>query len=314
MTKTLLALNGLLAPEMEILEQHFSVLRLWQEKDPETALQQHKSNIVAILSRADKQPVSQRMIEALPNLEIIAQFGTGIDNIDVETAVARGISITNTPDVMSTDVADIAMALILSAARRVCEADMFVRCGRWQDDNIFPMGTSLGDKTLGIVGLGRIGQAIAKRAEAFNMEVLYHGPHEKTDQPYPYCADLEKMAALSDFLVAACPGGDETTHLIDGRILKALGSSGYLINVARGSVVDESALLAALYNKNIAGAGLDVYESEPSVPEGFFGMDNVVLLPHIGYATKEARQAMGRLVVENLLAYFEGRALKTRIA
>lgn len=314
MTKTILALGNLLPPEMDILDQHFNVLRLWKESDPESALKQHKNEIVGIVSRYDGQGVSCRLMEALPNLEIIAQFGVGVNNIDLAAARSRGVSVVNTPDVLTADTADTALALILAVARRVCEADMFVRCEHWQDDAAFPLGTGLSGKTVGIVGLGRIGLAIARRCEAFNMEVVYNGPRPKPEYDYPYFPDLKKMAALSDFLVLACPGGPETDKLVNDAVLEALGPNGFLINIARGSVVDETALLRALYNKNIAGAGLDVYEDEPKVPDALFSMDNVVLLPHIGSATKESRKAMGRLVIENLLAYFDGRALTTRVA
>ncbi|MCB1556175.1 MAG: 2-hydroxyacid dehydrogenase [Alphaproteobacteria bacterium] len=314
MSKTLLALGAMLPDEMTALDRHFAVIRLWKEPDPEAVLQKHRNEIVAILSRYDGKGVSARMIEALPNLEIIAQYGVGVNNIDLPAAGARGVVVTNTPDVVTDDTANTALALMLAVSRRVCEADMFVRCGKWRGGATFPLGTGLAGKTVGILGLGRIGQAIARRCAAFDMNVVYHGPREKPDQPYAFYHDLHAMAEASDFLVLSCVGGPGTEKIVDYSVLEALGPRGFLINVARGSVVREQDLLAALYNKAIAGAGLDVYENEPNVPESLFSMDHVVLLPHIGGHTHETKTAMGRLVMENLLAHFNGEPVKTRVA
>ena len=309
MKKTILALGALLPPEMKRLESNFNVLKLWKMEDPEAELQAQKNNIVGILSTAGGMGVTRRMIESLPNLELIAQFGVGVDNIDLEAAKDRHVMVTNTPDVLTNDTADTAMALILAVLRRVVEADVNVRAGNWR----IPLGASLSGKKIGIIGLGRIGTAIAKRCEAFGMTIFYHGRHEKTDRPYRYFAELEKMALESDILVAACPGGEETFHLVNYKILKALGSSGYLVNIARGSVVDTESLLIALSNKDIAGAGLDVYEKEPEVPDALKSMDNVVLLPHIGSATNETRTKMGELVLANIIGHFEGKAPVTPV-
>lgn len=309
MKKTILALGSLLPPEMKRLESDFNVLKLWKMEDPEAELQAQKNNIVGILSTAGGMGVTRRMIESLPNLELIAQHGVGVDNIDLEAAKDRHVMVTNTPDVLTNDTADTAMALILAVLRRVVEADVNVRAGNWR----IPLGASLTGKKVGIIGLGRIGASIAKRCEAFEMTIFYHGRHEKKDSSYRYFSDLEKMAQESDILVAACPGGEETFHLVNYKILKALGPSGYLINIARGSVVDTEDLLIALSNKDIAGAGLDVYEKEPEVPDALKSMDNVVLLPHIGSATTETRTKMGELVLNNINAHFEGKALITPV-
>ncbi len=313
MQKTLLALGAMLPSEMEELDKHFNVIKLWKENDPESVLQKHKDEIRAILSRYDGKGVSRRLIESLPHLEIIAQYGVGVNNVDLTAAAEYGVAVTNTPDVVTADTADTALALLLSLARRTCEADMFVRCGKWQEKCKFPMGVALSGKTVGVVGLGRIGQAVAARCSAFDMDVLYTGPREKEDQPYTYCKNLQTMADLCDFLILTCIGGAETEKIVDYKVLEALGSQGYLINVSRGSVVNEEDLLAALYNKAIAGAGMDVYENEPHVPEALFSMDNVVLLPHIGGDTFETKTAMGRLVLDNLLACFNGEPLKTQV-
>ncbi|MDB5492250.1 MAG: Hydroxyacid dehydrogenase [Micavibrio sp.] len=311
MTRTLLALGNLLPDEMAFLEQHFRVIRLWREQDPEAVLQQERMNIVAVLSIAGV-PVRTHLIEALPNLEIIAQNGVGVDNIDLKFTATRGIAVTNTPDVLTDDTADTALALLLAVARRVCEGDMYVRVGKWANGPM-PLGTSLAGKTAGVVGLGRIGHAIARRCAAFGMNIAYHG-RSKKDVPYTYYDDVKVMAEASDFLILACAATPQTRDLINYDVLEALGKRGILVNVARGSVVKELDLLAALSNRTIAGAGLDVYQNEPNVPEALISMDNVVLLPHVGSATLETRTKMGQLVVQNLMAHFEGRPLLTPVA
>jgi lactate dehydrogenase-like 2-hydroxyacid dehydrogenase len=257
--------------------------------------------------------VTRHLIEALPNLEIIAVYGVGYEYVDIEAARARGIAVTNTPGVLAPEGADTALALMLAVARRICEADMYVRVGKWLNGPM-PFGVSLHGKTAGILGLGGIGQAIAQRCRAFEMDVAYTGPREKPDQPYKYYADLTAMARDSDFLVIACPGGEATRGIVNYKVLEALGPRGFVINVARGSVIERDDLMAALSNKAIAGAGLDVFWDEPHVPEPLISMDNVVLLPHIGSATMETRTRMARLLLENLLAYFAGEPLKTPVA
>lgn len=311
MKRTVLALQPLLAHEMDVLEQGFNVLRLWENQEPEGVIRDHSHEIVGILSTYNGSGVSKRLMEALPNLEIIAQFGVGYDNIDLVAAQKRDIVVTNTPDVLTDDTADVALFLMLNVARRAVEADMFVRVGRWHS-GAMPLSTSISGKTVGIVGLGNIGQAIAQRAAAFNTKVIYHSRTQK-DVAYTYYKDLKEMAAAADFLILACAGGDETKHLINYEILDALGANGYLINIARGSVVKEDDLLIALRNKSIAGAGLDVYADEPNVPEEMIKMDNVVLSPHVGSATVETRSKMGQLVIDNLVAHFDGQPLLTPI-
>lgn len=310
--KTILALGSLLPAEMDALEKSFDLIRLWKEPNPEAVLQAYKNDIIGILSAYNGIPVTARILESLPNLEIVAQFGVGVDNIDLGAAKARGIAVTNTPDILTPDTADIALSLILCLMRRIVEADMYVRVGKWAS-GAFSLSSSLSGKTVGIVGMGRIGRAIARRCLAFDMKIVYHGPRQKPDLTYPYFADLRQMAEASDVLVMACPGGVETKNLVTGKILKALGPKGYLVNIARGSVVNTEDLLIALRNRDIAGVGLDVYENEPNVPEALISMDNVVLLPHVGSATAETRSEMGRLVIANILAYFEGKPLLTAV-
>ena len=312
MKRTILVLQPLLSREMNVLEDEYNVIRLWESHDPESLLQRCSHDVQAIVSAYDSGGVSERLMMALPNLEMVAQFGVGYDNIDMEAAHKRGIVLTNTPDILTGDVADAALYLLLNVARRVVEADMFVRVGRWHS-GAMPLSSSVAGKTVGIVGLGRIGSAIAKRAEAFDMQVIYHSRSKKEGVAYSYYDDLKAMATDSDFLVLACSGGKGTENLITYKILEALGSQGYLINIARGSVVCEEDLLIALRNRAIAGAGLDVFVNEPHVPEEMFKMDNVVLSPHIASATLETRSKMGQLVLNNLKAHFSGQPLLTPI-
>lgn len=310
--QTILALQPLLPDEMGVLDQHFEVIRLWECAKPDQVIHDNRGRICGVLSTYNSGGVSARLIDVLPNLEIIAQFGVGYDNIDLEAAHRRNIYVTNTPDVLTDDTADVAMYLMLNVARRAVEADMFVRVGRWQN-GAMPLSTSLSGKTVGIVGLGKIGRAIAKRAEAFNTQIIYYGRAQKADVNYPFYDDLSALARAADFLVLACAGGPETEHLIDYKILEALGPYGYLINIARGSVVHEEDLVLALHNKKIAGAGLDVFADEPYVPKEMIKMDNVVLSPHVGSATHETRSAMGQLVINNFLAHFNGNPLITPV-
>lgn len=312
MKRALLLLTNLILPaEMAALEKEFEILPLAREKDPDALLHARRNDIVAIAS-STTMPVSRTLIEALPNLEIIAQFAVGVDNIDLHAAKERGIAVTNTPDVLTDDTADTALSLLLAVSRRICEGDMYVRVGKWLNGPM-PLGNSLKNKTAGIVGMGRIGQAIASRCEAFGMKIIYQGPRKKAYIAYGYEPDVEKLAEVSDYLILSCPGGAATHHLVHAPVLKALGPKGFLINVSRGSVVKEEDLISALTNKEIAGAGMDVFANEPHVPEAFLKMDNVVLLPHIGSATVETRAVMGQLVVKNLLAHFHGDPLLTPV-
>lgn len=311
MKQTILALQPLLNAEMEELETEFNVVRLWESRDPDQTIIDYAQNITGIVSTYNCGGVSDRLMKALPNLEIISQFGVGYDNIDVNAANERNIAVTNTPDVLTDDTADVALFLMLNVMRRAVEADVFVRVGHWQS-GAMPLSTSVSGKTVGIVGLGSIGSAIAQRVAAFNTKVVYHG-RSKKDVPYQYYEDLHDMAQACDVIILACSGGPETQHIIDLNILKALGPKGYLVNIARGSVVNEEDLLIALRNQDIAGAGLDVFANEPFVPEEMIKMDNVVLSPHVGSATVETRSKMGHLVIDNLKANFSGQPLLTPV-
>jgi len=251
------------------------------------------------------------LLDALPALEIISVFGVGYDGVPVDYCRGRGIKVTNTPDVLTDDVADVAVALILMTGRGFVRANRFVHAGEWLKRGP-ELTTRLGGKTVGILGLGRIGKAIAERVTAMGMKVAYTG-RKPQDVPYAFVPDLAGLAAASDFLVVACPGGAATRNIVDARVLAALGKKGTLVNIARGSIVDEPALVQALAAGTIKAAGLDVFADEPNIPPALLAMDNVVLLPHVGSATRETRQAMGDLCKANLDAWFAGQPLLTLI-
>jgi len=300
------------APTMETLDRLFIMHRLWEAKDRQSWFASLAERVHAIVS-SGHAGADAAMMDALPKTEIISCFGVGYDAIDVAAAKARKIAVTNTPDVLTDDVADLALGLLIDVARRISRGDRFVRAGGWLKGGL-EFGTALTGKKLGIVGMGRIGRATAKRAEAFGLKVLYHGRRQQPDIAYPYYADLLRLAQDSDFLVLTLPGGPETQGLVNAEVLNALGPKGMLVNVARGSIVDEAALVAALQAGRLGGAALDVFADEPRVPGELMAMDNVVLQPHVGSATHNTRAAMGQLVVDNLLAHFAGQPLLTRVA
>lgn len=305
MKPEILVLAPLYAPTLAALEREYAVHKLWMAADPGAYLEKECARVRGVVTTG-LAGCGREVIDALPRLEIIASFGSPRRNTDFDGAARRGIVVTNTPDSITATVADLALALLLAVMRRVCEADRYVRAGRWPAGP-FPAGRDLGGKTCGLVGLGHIGRAVAGRVQAFGMTVRYHGPARKPDAPWEYDADLEAMASQSDCLVVTCALNDATRGMIDARILRALGAAGYLVNVARGPIVNERALIAALKEKTIAGAGLDVFWDEPRVPAELMGLDNVVLLPHLGSTTLEIREERGRKVLENLAARFAGR-------
>ncbi|MDI1312619.1 2-hydroxyacid dehydrogenase [Prosthecobacter sp.] len=262
-----------------------------------------------VMSGGSMSPVA--LLEQLPKLEIIGVFGVGYDGVPVDWCKAHGIRVTNTPDVLTEDVADTASALVLMTSRRLIAASHFLHAGAWTKGP-FPLAHALRGKLAGIVGLGRIGKAIAQRLEAHGMRIAYHG-RTKQEVSWEYVDSLMALAEAADFLIVATPGGAATKRLISAEVLATLGAKGTLINIARGSVVDEAALIAALQNGTIRGAGLDVFENEPQVPEALMQCENAVLLPHLSSGTHETRAEMARLVVENLAAHFSGAALLTPV-
>lgn len=300
------------------LEQHFTLHKLWQAQDPDALIARIAPDVraiatgVAILAEGVNFPVTAAVMARFPKLEIVANLGVGYDNIDAAHAAAHGIAVTNTPDVLTEETADTAFGLLLNAVRQFPAAERYLRAGHWLEKP-FPLTASLRGRTLGILGLGRIGKAIARRGEAFGLTIAYHNRRPAQDVSWHYCASALDLARACDILMVAVPGGGETSRIIDADVLAALGPDGILINIARGSVVDEPALIAALQNRTILAAGLDVFDKEPLVPQALIDMEHVVLLPHVGSASVATRDAMNRLVIENLLAWNRGNALLTPI-
>ena len=298
------------AGTMATLQSEFTCHKLFEAPEEKSFLEKHAG--VRGLATFGPLPVDAKLMDALPKLEIISNFGVGVDAINLEDARSRGIIVTNTPDVLNDCVADTALALVLMTLRKFPQSEVYLRAGHWAARGPYPLTTSAGGKTLGILGLGRIGEAIAKRALACGMKIRYHNRRKK-DVAFPYDPDPVTLARNCDVLMVVTPGGPQTQGLISEKVLDALGPEGYLVNIARGSVVDEPVLLRYLKDKRIAGAGLDVYADEPRVPPEFLGLDNAVLLPHVGSATVETRKAMGDLQIENLRRHFAGQPVLTRV-
>jgi lactate dehydrogenase-like 2-hydroxyacid dehydrogenase len=256
---------------------------------------------------------SPEMIDRMPRLEIIASASVGYDGIAVDHARSKGIPVTNTPDVLNDDVADLAIALMIMTARRLGASDTYVRAGKWPKGGEYPLAQTASGKRVGILGMGRIGREIAKRAEAMNSTIAYHSRRPVADVPYRHYPDLVELAKDSDFLVVIIPATPQTSKIVSKAVIEALGPTGILVNVARGAVVDEDALIEALQSGKLGGAGLDVFVNEPLGPPELFGMDNVTLQPHAASATHETRRVMSQLVLDNLDAKFGGKPLLTEI-
>jgi lactate dehydrogenase-like 2-hydroxyacid dehydrogenase len=295
-----------------MLEEAYTLHRLDQAEDPDALVAEVGPAVRAIVSTGEKR-ASRSLIERCPSLEIVACFGVGIDAIDQAACAERGIPITNTPDVLTEEVADMGLGLMLAILRRIPQGDRWVREGRWKSEGSMPLTATAHGRAVGIVGLGRIGKAFAKRAEVLGMRVAYHGRKKQDREPYQYYPDLAAMAHDVDVLVLTCPGGEATRGIVDARVIEALGPEGYLVNVARGSVVEEPALVDALVGGRLAGAALDVFADEPNVPEPLLALDHVVLQPHAASATVETREKMAQLVVDNLAAHFAGQPLLTPV-
>jgi lactate dehydrogenase-like 2-hydroxyacid dehydrogenase len=289
-----------------LVEREFRCFTL-EQIDADPAL---REQVRAIVTRGN-YAVPREIIDRLPRLGVISSMGVGYDLIDVKAAHERGVHVTNTPDVLNDAVAELCIGLLFSIMRQLPQADRFVRNGDWKK-GLFPLTTTLAGKRVGIVGLGRIGKGIARRLEPFGVSIAYHG---RTDQQlhWTYHPELITLARDVDVLILIAPGGAATRQIINASVLDALGPNGFLINVARGSLVDESALLAALENRTIAGAALDVFENEPDIDERFLALDNVVLVPHIGSATNETRAAMARLTLDNLHQFFKDGTVLTPV-
>lgn len=284
------------------LGETFTVERPFDAPDPEAALGAAANDVEAI-AQFGKRPVDAALMARLPKLRIVANFGVGYDLVDAAHAGANGVIVTNTPDVLNEEVADTALGLLIATVREFGGAERWLREGRWAKEGPYRLTGSLRGRTVGIVGMGRIGKAIGRRIEAFGLPVVYHSRRPAEGVPYRHYPDLVAMARDVDTLVVIIPGGAATKELINAEVLAALGPDGVLVNVARGSVVDEPALIAALKDGTILGAGLDVFAQEPHVPAELVALPNCVLLPHVGSASVATRQAMAQLVIDNLAAY-----------
>jgi lactate dehydrogenase-like 2-hydroxyacid dehydrogenase len=304
-------MRAIYEPAIAQLERDFIVHKLWMQPDPHAFVAKKCGNVRAAVT-TPPTGFSRADFEAMPKLQIVACFGSGYELIDVAAAKERNVAVICTPDSTAEPVADLAMGMIVAVMRRLCEADRFVRGGQWPS-GVFASGVEVRGKTLGIVGFGKIGQQIAKRAAGFDMSVCYYGPRRKEGVAHPYFDDLAKMATEVDCIVVTCPLTEATRNLVDARVLGLLGPNGYLVNVARGAIVDERALIAALADKQIAGAALDVFRDEPQVPPELMHMSNVVLAPHIGTSTREIREGRMSKLLADLRAHFAGRPLHYRV-
>ncbi|MFM8548540.1 MAG: 2-hydroxyacid dehydrogenase [Betaproteobacteria bacterium] len=306
-----LQVGPLHGPTQTELARLYDVRTLFDAPDRDALLRELAPHC-RIAATSGARGMEAALMDALPQLRLIACFGVGVDAIDVAHARKRDIAVTNTPDVLTEDVADLALALLLGTVRRIPQGDRFVRDGQWLKGGMALTASLQGNK-VGIVGLGRIGAAIAKRCTAFNTEIGYFGPREKPASGHRFFADIVTMARWADVMIAACPGGAQTKGIVSRAALEALGPQGVFVNIARGSVVDEAAMVELLAAGKLGAAGLDVFEREPQVPQSLIGLDNVVLHPHQGSATHPTRMAMGQLVLDNIAAWVAGRALVTPV-
>lgn len=305
----LVMIGPMLASVGEALEKNFTVHKYWEADDKDVFLANQKNTRFVASARG----CSGDIMKAMPALELVASFGVGYDSVDVETAKERGIKVTNTPDVLSDAVAELTLGLMLSLCRRIAASDKYVRDGKWLADGNYPLTSELTGATVGILGLGRIGKEIAARCQAFKMRVVYSGRTEQRFSPYQYYADLEEMAKDVDWLVAVVPGGAATAGLVNRKVMAALGPKGSLVNLGRGSLIDEPVMIEMLKSGELGAAALDVFAEEPKMSEELWAMDNVVLTPHSASATDKTRWGMGDLVVRNLLAHQDGNPLITPV-
>lgn len=317
MAKPVLLMTGPMMPLIEKgAEAAFSVHRLQETSDRGALLARIGPEVEAICTGGHTGvKTDAALMAALPRLRIVANFGVGYDSIDVAAAASRGVVVTNTPDVLTEEVADTTLGLLISTVREFYKAEKWLRDGRWSREGDYRLTpASLRGRSVGIAGLGRIGKAIARRCESFGLSISYYGRSRQADVPWRHYGDLVALARDVDTLIVATPGGPATRNLVTAAVLEALGPDGIFINISRGSVVDEAALIAALRNRTILAAGLDVFLNEPSPDPAFLTLDNVTLLPHVGSASVHTRNAMGQLVVDNLAAFAGGKAPVTPVA
>ena len=300
----LMPIEGM-GPIGEMIEARLPLHRLWLEPNPELWLAEWRPRIRAI-ALAGHVRADEAYMRQFPSLEIISSFGVGYDHIDAKAAARLGVIATNTPGVLDDEVADTALGLMIMAVRQLPQAERYLRAGNWPK-GAYPLTPSLRGRTVGIVGLGRIGKAIATRVRGSGLDVVYHGRHPQADVAYRYYPSLVEMAKAADILIIVAPGGPGTRHIVNAEVLEALGPDGVLVNIARGSLVDETALIEALRTGKILAAGLDVYDNEPNVPEALIALPNAVLLPHVGSASVRTRRAMAECVVGNIFAWADGK-------
>jgi len=292
----------------------YGAVRLPDSAAEQASFLERHGNTFDVAVTSGRFGVGPELMRALPNLRAVVNFGVGYDTTDTRQAAERGISVSNTPDVLNDCVADTAIALYVDVLRRTSAADRYVRRGDWTCKGNFPLATKASGKRVGILGLGRIGKVIARRLEGFDCTISYHNRKKAAGVPYEYASSPVELARNSDVLIVAAAGGPESVHVVDSEVIAAIGPDGYLINIARGSVVDEQALVAALLAGELAGAGLDVYADEPKVPQDLLAMDNVVLLPHLGSGTHETRAAMAQLTLANLAQFAADGTLVTPVS
>lgn len=308
-----LQVGPLMPTVQDSISRDYGAVRLPESPDDRNEFLQLQGGSFEVAVTSGKVGVGPELMRALPNLRAVINFGVGYDTTDVAQAAERGIAVSNTPDVLNDCVADTAMALYLDVLRGISSADRFVRRGDWLGKGNFPLATKASGKKVGILGLGRIGRVIARRLEGFDCEISYHSRNQVEGVSYRYAASPRELAAGCDVFIVAAAGGPGSTRLVDAEVIEAIGPEGYLINIARGSVVDEDALVAALLAGRLAGAGLDVFAEEPKVPEDLLALENVVLLPHLGSGTHETRAAMAELTLANLRSFVTTGAVLTAV-
>jgi len=313
MTKPDLLMTGpMMQTIQDQLAQRFTLHKLWEAADKEAFLRQLAPSVVAFAS-GSHVPCDPALMGRFPGLKIVSSFGVGYDHVDAAWAGQNGIVVTNTPDVLNEEVADTALGLLLCTMRQFPQTDRYLRAGKWLEKP-YPLTGTLRDRKVGILGLGRIGKAIARRLEAFGLPVVYHGRSAQPDVAYRYYPSLVEMARDINVLMIVAPGGAATSKIVNREVLEALGPDGVVINVGRGTVIDEAALVEALRKKTILSAGLDVFEDEPRVPAELMAMEHVVLFPHVGSASVHTRNAMAQLVVDNLVSWADGKGPLTPVA
>ena len=312
MSHTVLLMGPLLPSVMQTLESSYSVHRYWEASDQPALLSSLGDSCVGVVTDGGRG-IEAAILKQLPNVRIVSVFGVGVDAVDKDYCKEHGIAVSNTPDVLSDDVAEMAVMLALAISRQFVIGDQYARAGRWENEGAMPLTRRMTGKRAGIYGMGSIGDALARRLDGFAMQISYCNRSKSAGSPYKFVASLTELAASVDFLFVTASASPGSVGAVNAEVLDALGIDGYLINVSRGSLIDEPTLIQYLQQDKIAGAGLDVFAAEPVIPDALFKLDNVVLQPHNASGTWEAREAMGKLVLDNLDAHFAGKPLLTPI-